>query len=155
MTPVMKKNQKITKVRLDLKNENEFLILGIVSAEPDYKVSLSINKKVGLSLKNITPITLPGDSGPEVTFSRFSDATGSPELVYFLMANRSDNNYLVKKLKNIDYLFLIHDMESACMDQSRPFPAIVSSLKESESITAVFRIDISVIGEKFLHHLLV
>jgi hypothetical protein len=155
MTPVMKKNQKITKVRLDLQDENEFLILGIVSAEPDYKVSLAINKKLGLSLKNITPITLAGDSGSEVVFSRFSDTTCSPELLYFLVANRTGNNFLVKKLKNIDYLFLIHDMESTGSNGSRSITAIVSSLKESDFISAVFNIDISVPGEKLLHLLLI
>jgi uncharacterized protein with ACT and thioredoxin-like domain len=155
MTQVMKKNQKITKVRLDLKNENEFLILGIVSAEPDYKVSLSINKKLGLSLRNITPIALSGDSGHEVAFSRFSDAAGSPGLVYFLLANRSGNNFLIKKLKNIDYIFLVHDMESTDSDWVRSISVITSSLKESEFLNAVFQIDISVLGEKTLHHLLI
>jgi hypothetical protein len=153
MTPVMKKNQKITKVRLELNNENEFLILGIVSAEPDYKVSLSINKKLGLSLKSTTPITFSGDSGAEVAYSRFSDTTGSPELVYFLVANRTGNNFLIKKLKNIDYIFLIHDMESIGINRDSSLQ--ISSLKESEFITAVFNVDISVLGEKILHHLLV
>jgi hypothetical protein len=155
MTPVMNKNQKITKVRLDLHNENEFLILGIVSAEPDYKVSLTINKKLGIALKNILPITFSVDSGSEVLFSRFSDTTGSNGLVFFLVANRTGNNYLVKKLKNIDYLLLIHDLESADMDRSQPNHKYSTSLKESEFIPAVFQIDISVLGEKFLQHLLI
>jgi hypothetical protein len=155
MTPVKNKNQKITKVRFDLNNENEFLILGIVSAEPDYKLSLIINKKLGITLKNILPITFSGDSGSEVLFSRFSDTTGTHGLVYFLVANRTGNNYLVKKLKNIDYLFLIHDLESTHMDGLRPNHAYSTTLKESEIITAVFNIDSSVLGEKFLHHLLI
>jgi hypothetical protein len=153
MAAVIKKTQKITKVRLDLNNENDFLILGIVSAEPDYKVSLSINKKLGLSLKNITPITLSGDFGSEAVFSRFSDTTGSPELVCFLVANRTGNNFLIKKLKNIDYIFLIHDLESIGIGRDRTQQ--ISSLKESEFITAVFQIDISILGEKNLHHLLI
>ncbi len=151
----MNKNQKITKVRLDLNNENEFLILGIVSAEPDYKVSLTINKKLGITLKNIMPITFSGVSGPEALFSRFSDTAGAHGLVYFLVANRTGNNYLVKKLKNIDYLFLIHDLESTDIDRSQQINIYSASLKESEFITAVFHIDISVLGEKFLHHLLI
>jgi hypothetical protein len=149
----MKKNQKITKIQLDLNNPDEFIIMGIVSAEPDYKVSLSINKKLGLSLKNIAPADLSGISPPEISFSRFSDDTGSPELIYFLIANRTGSNYLVKKLKNIDYLFIIHDLESPGDD--RDISPIVSRLKEADHITAVFSIDIDLIGEKYLQHLII
>jgi hypothetical protein len=152
--PVMKKNQKITKIQLDLNNPDEFIIMGIVSAEPDYRVSLSINKKLGLSLKNITPVDLSGISSPELSFSRFSDASRSPELVYILVSNRTGNNFLVKKLKNIDYLFVIHDMESDTGD-GRDSSLLISSLKEADHITAVFDLDIDIIGEKYLHHLII
>jgi hypothetical protein len=149
--PVMKKNQKITKIQLDLNNPDEFIILGIVSAEPDYKVSLSINRKLGLSLKNIAPVDLSGISHAELPFSRFSDTSDSPDLIYFLIANRTGNNFLVKKLKNIDFLFIIHDMESTGISRDK---AIIS-LKEADLITAVFNIDIDIIGEKYLQHLII
>jgi len=150
----MKQNQKIIRVQLSLNNPDEFLILGIVSAEPDYKVSLSINKKLGLSLKNTTPVSLTDSSGVGSSFNRFSDDSDSAGNIYFLITNRIGNNYLFRKLKNIDFIFIIHNMESAeAGGKIHSFQP--SLLKEAEHITAVFNLDISIIGEKQLHHLIV
>jgi len=69
----MKSSQKVTKLKLNTEQDNDYLLLGLVSAEPDYKLSLSLNKKFGISLRNIAPLVLPGDNNSEQTFSRFSN----------------------------------------------------------------------------------
>ena len=50
----MKRTQKVTRVKLDIDQNNDYILLGLVSSEPDYKLSLSLNKKLGISLKNIS-----------------------------------------------------------------------------------------------------
>jgi hypothetical protein len=35
----MKSSQKVTKLKLNIEQDNDYLLLGLVSAEPDYKLS--------------------------------------------------------------------------------------------------------------------
>lgn len=142
----MKNTRKITRVKLQIDKINDFILLGLVSSEPDYKLSLSLNKKLGLSLKNISPVKLSGDSGSEVIFSRFADITGSPDRVINLVSNRTDKNFLIRKLKNIDYILHLHDP-----DNENSIIQITSSLREITGITAVFNIGIDTIKDKNLH----
>jgi hypothetical protein len=144
----MKSIQKVTKVQLEINQKVEFLLLGLVSAEPDYKLSLAINKKFRISLKNISPIKIIDDSGHEHFFSRFSDAGKTPDTVFNLVSNRSGRSYLLKKLKNIDYLFQVLNPEN-----EKDTGQVLSGLREIESVIATFNIDIKTFKDKNLQYL--
>ena len=144
----MKSPQKVTRVRLDIEQNNEYILIGIVSAEPDYKLSLSLNKKFRISLKNISPLRLTTDNNSEFTFSRFSNNDDRTDLIFVLISNRSGKNYLLNKLKNIDYLLQIQTSENDVN-----FNFINLNLREIDTITAIFNIDINSIKDKNLHYL--
>jgi hypothetical protein len=144
----MKNNQKITRVQLNTGPKEEDILIGIVSSDPDYKLSLSINKKLRVSLKNIPPLKIPHKNNSELSFSRFIDSSRSPELLLSLYSNRSGKNYLLKKLINVDYVLQVQDYENF-YDITRIF----SDLREIESIVAVFNIDKNIIKEKELQYL--
>jgi hypothetical protein len=144
----MKSVQKITRVQLKINQKDEFIHIGIVSAEPDYKLSLSINKIFRISLKNILPVKITDESGSELTFSRFTDVSKSPDIVFNLFSNRSDKNFLLKKLKNVDYIFQIQNTESDMNTDQ-----IIASLREIGSVNAVFNIDIYTLKDKNLQYL--
>jgi len=145
----MKNVQKVTRIKLKINQKDEFILFGIVSSEPDYKLSLSLNKKFRISLKNISPVKLTDDTGSELTFSRFSDSTGSTDMVFNLVSNRSGKNFLLKKLKNVDYIFQIHDPEN-----TNNINQITASLREIEFVSAVFNIDINTFKDKNLLYLI-
>ncbi len=71
----MKATPKIKRVQLKISHDPESVLLGIVSAEPDYKLSLALNRKLGISLRNIAPVILHDEPDSELTFSRFSDSS--------------------------------------------------------------------------------
>jgi hypothetical protein len=123
-------------------------MFGLVSADPDYKLSLTLNKIFGLSLKNIPAVKFTDDTGYELSFSRFSDTVTSPETIFSLISNRSGKYYLLKKLKNVDYILQIQDADNVT-DINR----FTAGLREIESITAVFNIDILAVGDKNLKYL--
>jgi len=145
----MMSKQKVTRVKLDLEQNNEFILLGLVSAEPDYKLSLSLNKKFRISLKNIHPIRLAGNDKTEITFSRFSNYDDRTDLIFVLVSNRYGKNYLLSKLKNIDYLLQIQISE-----KESNLILITSYLREIDSITAVFNINMNTLKDKNLHYLI-
>ena len=144
----MKSTQKVTRVKLNIEQNNYYILLGLVSAEADYKLSLTLNKKFGIFLKNIPSLRLSGNNKTEVIFSRYSNNADSEDLIIELISNRSGKNYLLNKLKNIDYLLQIQNSEKE-VDVNN----ITSSLREIDTITAVFNIGINTIKDKNLHYL--
>ena len=145
----MRATPKITRVHLKVSQKNDSLLLGIVSAEPDYKLSLAINRKLKISLKNTNSVVCNSDTGQELIFSRFSDSSTTRDLVYDLTANRCGKYFLLKKLKNIDYILHIHNPDNEA-DTDR----IVSLLKEAESVTAVFNIEPDSLRDKNLRYII-
>jgi hypothetical protein len=141
----MKKIQKVTRLKLHNDENHDYILLGLVSAEPDYKLSLSLNKKLSISLKNISPIKIPGI---ELVFSRFSNANNPGNNIFNLISNRADKAYFLNKLKNIDYLLQIMVAEN-----ESDLNNITSRLREVEAVTAVFNIDIKTLKDKNLHYL--
>jgi len=142
----MKSIPKIKRVQLKVEHEEGLILLGLVSSEPDYKLSLALNKRLGISLKNISPVKIISETGSEVIFSRFSDSTGSPELIYNLYSNRSGKYFLLKKLKNIDFIFQVYDSEN-----NNTIEQITIILREIGTINAVFNIDLTTFKDKNLH----
>ncbi|MGD0757090.1 MAG: IPExxxVDY family protein [Bacteroidales bacterium] len=145
----MKSTQKVTRVKLNIEQNNDYILLGLVSAEPDYKLSLTLNKKFRISLKNISPLKLPGDDRSELAFSRFSNNDDQEDLMFSLISNRTGKFFLLNKLKNIDYLLQIQVSEKAVN-----LNKITSGLREIDTVTAVFNIDLNKIKDKNLHYLI-
>lgn len=139
---------KIKKVQLKVNQNFESALFGIVSSEPDYKLSLTINRKLKIALRNVSPLLIP-DSTSEITFSRFSDNTTSSDLTYELVSNRSGKNILLKKLKNIDYILQVYDP-----DNETDTGKIVAILRNIDHITAVFNLDPGKIKDKNLQYLI-
>ena len=144
----MKGRPKITRIRLNDHADEEFTIFGIVTTEADYKLSQLLNKKLKITLRNINTIDLTGVDGMNLNFSRYSDTSGSPEITFSLISNRSDKEYLLKKFKNIDYFFRINGI-----DNKFDIEQLTSTLREIEKITAVFRLDPLEIKDKNLVYL--
>ena len=144
----MKSIQKITRIQLKISKDNEYILFGLVSSEPDYKLSQIFNKKFGISLKNNSPIKISDDAHSEQFFSRFSYTNDSTGLAFNLFSNRSGNNFLLRKLKNVDYIFQLHDPEN-----EKNIDSISTELRETESINAVFTIDLNTFKDKNLKFL--
>lgn len=145
----MKSSLKITRIQLDVKRNDMFFLYGIVSADPDYKLSLALNNKLGISLKNSTPLHLPHAEGRELIFSRFSYTNQSDDIVYNLISNRSGKQFLLKKLKNIDYIFQVH-----CPGSENCNSKVSMLLKGTESVNAVFAIDLKTFNDKNLQYII-
>ena len=144
----MKNVKKVTRLRLESDQTDEFIILGLVSSEPDYKLSLLLNKKLRISLKNIPTVNIPGSPGVELNFSRFSAAENSG-LTYTLFSNRAGKDFLLKKLKNVDYILMIHDPEREINPAT-----LASNIRETESVTALFNIDPDSLKDKNFQYLI-
>lgn len=137
----MSNRGKITRHTIPGEEIKEFFFLGVVSAEPDYRLSVLINIHLGTDLRKCDDeIAVQTDSGRPY-FSRFT--TVPPELS--LVSNRSEGYILLRKLKNIDFFLLIcgqSDMQKA--------EKLAATLREIPEITAVFVLDSRKISDKNL-----
>ena len=127
-----------TKFKLDYIDDNEDVFYGIVANTLDYKLALAINNKLNISLRCSTPI-IPSDvDNPDIFFTKFSYKIQNSDTVIDLVSNRIANNYLLKKLKNIDFLFIIHFPENSDLIEY-----CLAGIKEIPDVISVFQVDIS------------
>ena len=144
----MRKTQRIIKIHLSVNEQDIPVVIGIVSVDPDYRLSLALNKNLNISLKNTGAIKFQDDKGKELHFSRFSDSSG-PDWHFQLVSNRTEKEFLLKKLKNIDYLLLLQKPEKDFNPER-----ILSQLREVDAITGVFNIEIRTLNDKNLKYLI-
>lgn len=128
----MSRERKITRHTIEDPVPQPFFFLGVVSAEPDYRLSVMINRHLGTDLRKCTEDILAETASGSLSFSCFS-----PENKAFsLISNRSGGNLLLKRLRNIDYLLVPaeqHDIKTA--------EILAASLRLIPEITAVFLLD--------------
>jgi tRNA-binding EMAP/Myf-like protein len=143
----MKNSQKITKIHLTVNDEDIPAVIGIVSADPDYRLSLKLNKKLSISLKNIDPVEFQDEKNDKLVFSRFSDSLQPADSNFQLVSTRSGKNFLLKKLRNIDFLLLLNN-------SVKDSEMIMSRLREIDSVTGVFNIEKKILKDKNLKFLI-
>jgi len=132
---------KITRHTIPGEERQEFFFLGVVSAEPDYRLSVLINRHLGTDLRKCDEeIAVQTESG-KPSFSRFT--TVPPELS--LVSNRSEGHILLRKLKNIDFFLLF-----CGQTERQKTEELATTLREIPEITAVFVLDSRKINDRNL-----
>jgi hypothetical protein len=144
----MKSESRIRRVQLNDNHDDESGLLGIVTSEPDYKLSLTLNKKLDISLRNSTPVKLTGNSVDELTYTRYFFESELSGTSFSLISNRSGKSFLLNKLRNIDYILLIRNPENDSYIND-----ILQKLKSSENVTALFLFNLKTLKDKNLHYL--
>ena len=127
-------------------NNEEILLYGLVATEPDYKISLILNKQLNIFLKINSPVEITGSNGNKMVFSRFTDSSGVPDIYYTLISNRSGNDLLFKKFNRIDYFLSVY--HAFPLDPEN----LARQLRNTVYITAVFPIDSGEIDYKVFQY---
>lgn len=145
----MKTTVNKTKVPLHLESNDTFVLYGIVSTEPDYKLCLQLNKELQIALKHYLPLEITDEKGNEASFSKFADHSGAPDSIFSFISNKSGNSFLLKKLKSYDYFFLVHES-----DNGFNASLFTRKLKESRIFSAIFPLDPQNINDKYFKYLI-
>jgi hypothetical protein len=139
----MSREKKITRHTIESGEPQPFHFLGVVSSEPDYRLSVMINMHLGCDLRKCSDeITVTAQAGKQ-TFSRFTP--GNP--AFALVSNRSGAAVLIRKLKNIDFLIIPGTGEKNDRNEAE---RLAASLREIPEITAVFIFDSREISDRNL-----
>lgn len=130
----MSRERKITRHTIESAVPQPFFFLGVVSAEPDYRLSVMINRHLGTDLRKCPEDIIIQTATGTRNFSRFSPENRA----FALVSNRCSGTVLLKKLKNIDYLLV-----PAQQDDLKTAEQLAASLRLIPEITAVFMLDSS------------
>jgi len=120
---------KITRHAIVDSGMPDFIFLGIVSAEPDYRLSVMLNRHLAIDLRHSQTDICEVRGKDETAWSRF---TTTP-LTLSLVSNKSRGKILIRKLKNIDYLLVIHNA-----DDGKNAGALAAAVRKCPEVTAVF-----------------
>ncbi len=131
----MKTSSRKTRHKLKLNNDTNSHYIGIASTEPDYRICILINDKLGFNLKSSVPL-VKNIRDKEIAFSRFSSSSDYTEINFDLISNYSGNNILMSKLSSIDYIIRINGMNDI-----NYLKELNSRLREINEITGVFTLD--------------
>lgn len=112
-------------------------IFGIVSSEPIYKIALSLNDRLGISLKYIPPIETESPPGMQLSFPRLADLTMLPGKWITIVSNRDEKNLLFKKLRNIDFIMALY---SSPEEEENYASGLMPVIKNLKTISAVIEI---------------
>ena len=83
-------------------------MLGIVSDEPEYKLTWSMNEALRTSFRRMEDLSLYHRKGQsEQRFSLYLYEEENTMLTYRIIRNRSENGHFLSDLKNIDYVIHI------------------------------------------------
>ena len=129
---------KITRVSIPAGNEEPFVFFGIVTSEPDYTISLRINKKAGISLRHSKDEVAVRSGSEIIPFQKFV----TPDHNYALVSNRSGKHFLLAKPGKIDLIFSARDANKANSE------VLATLLRTVQGITAVFVFESSDIRDR-------
>ena len=128
--------KKVKKVQLSLSLEQVINLYGIVSSEPEYKISMELNRVMEISLRSTNPAIIKQANSEEISFPRFADTSDLPHSWISLIKNRSNHSLLLRKYPNFDYIAAVfHEIEKESVEE------FAARLRKIKHVSAVFIID--------------
>ncbi|HKL67339.1 MAG TPA: IPExxxVDY family protein [Bacteroidales bacterium] len=131
----MKASSKKIRHTLNVDNDRTDHYIGLVSTEPDYKVSILINKKLGINLKSDSGVIKPV-KGNEVVFARFAYSSEYSDIVFDLINNYTGKEKLFVRLPSVDFILRIRGTNNyEYIDE------LSQKLRKIKNLTGVFVLD--------------
>lgn len=128
----MKSPGKKLRHKLNIDDNISDLYIGIVTAEADYRISLLLNRELGISLRSTKPL-IKDINKKEIMFSRFSAESKYTETLYDLFSNGRGSEKLLSRLPSIDYLLRIKNTE-----EKENSEMIIAKIRDIKEVTGVF-----------------
>jgi len=122
------------KIKIQLEETFDFQLIGLVTAEPIYKVSWQINAQFHILLKEANPVQVYHNKKQLVQeFSRFTFKTPD-NLHYHLIHNKGTQGLFIEEQKQIDYWLMIED-------KTLELKHLLTKLKNMKNISLALKIE--------------
>ncbi len=128
-------------VKLKIELQYDFLLFGIVSSEPVYRVAWLINEALRINLSEAEKRKLYNSKKEVLQFFDYFISEEPNDEIFELIHNKCETGYLLEEHSKIDFLLKITHSLS---DVSN----IVKKLKHLQGVTMVFNIDVDTLKSK-------
>ncbi len=125
-------------LKISEEDKFDFLLIGIVCHHRDYRLCMSINKKLELGMSKQESYTVFNNKRMEDQFFSFYEYVYEEEDRFNLISNKSLKGYLLPEQNQIDYLFLLR-LTRLRLDEQE----ILTSLKEIPIILGAYKLETS------------
>lgn len=97
-------------LKLNIKPDFEFILIGIATSEPIYRISWLINELINIQLKETQSIKVYNNQRQIVQeFSKFSFFS-EDEIYFHFLQNKSEQGLLIEEQKQVDYWVKTNDL---------------------------------------------
>lgn len=112
-------------------------MFGLSSHENDYRLVWNINQGFSFNFERAkNHKIISKKTGAEIEFTLYSYDDEDTFYLYHLIANKSDQNFLLEELKNIDFLIMVRGEFTEAFSNG-----FQNRLKKIETVQGVFKID--------------
>ena len=129
----------MAKQLLRIELDTSFSLFGISCHLKDYKFAWTINKSLNIDFKKAKPYS----RNVNLEFSQYKYQIDLDTI--YLFANKSQQGFLIKKKKEVDYWILFHNT----FDE-KAVSNYISAIRKTRPILAVFKEDNKKIKEHFV-----
>lgn len=123
--------------KLNLEANEDFVLLGIVSSEKDYRLCYEINRWTGMDFKKDKDLELLSGKLKEPSqYSVYFFENDEDAQILYLVSNKGTNAMLVPEQKSMDYFMMI---KGNLYDEDKL--NLISKLRKLETIQGVYEVD--------------
>ena len=127
----------MTRRRLRINYEINFLLFGISSHVKDYRLCGELNKTLDIDLVKVEDMELElGKDENDLGYSHYIYEDEDMHVKYKVLSNRGDTSWLVSEQRGVDYFLLI---EGAC--EALDKAAILGKIKQAGVVLAGYELD--------------
>ena len=127
----------MNKFKLDIEYNYEFVLMGICCQEKDYRLCWAINNQLGFEFKKSQDFEIKEKRKKEPTiYSLYVYEEEEKYRDFFLIANKSEQRFLIPEYKETDYFIMIKGNIDPIEKE-----IIAKKLWELDMILAIFDID--------------
>ena len=128
-------------LKLNIKPDFEFILIGIVTSEPIYRISWLINEMLSVQLKETQSIKVYNNQRQIVQeFSKYSFCNDDETYFHFLQ-NKSEQGILIEEKKQVDYWIKTDDFSIKPND-------LISKLNTLKNVNLAFEVNPNTLKSK-------
>jgi hypothetical protein len=132
----------LTKLVLEIEEDYDFYLIGIVAHVKDYRLSWELNRNLNLGLFKDQDLEIKmKENSKSFSFHLYVDEDNSIE--YYLIGNRSESGYLIPEESKCDYLFIL---KGNITDET--VEDIIKQLNSFKLILACYSLDVENLKSK-------
>ena len=133
----------MAKLKLEIDEDYDFVLIGICSSFTDYRLCWGINKALSISLERVEDYSMQNKKDGEFFFSFYEYFNEQTEENYFLIKNQSYNfKKLIPEQDKIDYFLIIKD------NYETEIEVLLTKLKALDSVLTAFSFDVEALKSK-------